>query len=475
MKHAAPLALCLISIACAGPGGQVKDALPPRPDLQGIDRAILGIEAAELRGDALGLRQQYGAQWEAKPKSPAARFLAIYSRQRDEATWSEFKAMSSELRDSGFGWLGQARIYVSWKVWDQLDKVIDAGFEAEPDNWLLVIPRAEGAEGRGRFEAAAADWKTVLRVDSRNPEALVGLARAARRAGDGAGARASAEAALASSPGYLPALNILAELAAEAGDKEGAASWYEKAVEASPRDRALRVTVARLLTEKGDAAGALAQWKAILALKEDPETLVSLAGAARAAGDAKAEEKAIERISAVDPGAAEWKRVAEIRAAGGDAAGAEAALRRSLTREPKDGATNAALGRLLVARGDLQGGMEAFRLAGDPGKADRAALEQRLNVEPLKKPDLGALQKAAGALIEKTYRARIVEWPNLAGSIKLRVTADANGIATLVEVLQDSVNDPEVRACAYWNLRDAVYPPKKPGRYSFTFALRPPR
>jgi tetratricopeptide (TPR) repeat protein len=475
MKHAVPLALCLLAIGCAGPEPRLGEPSTPRADLQSVDRAILAIEAAELKGTDLVLRQGYAAQWEAKPTSAAAHFLALYSRSRDEGTWSQFKAISTELRDSGLGWLGQARVYVGWKVWDQVDKVIDSGFEAEPDNWLLVIPRALSAEGRGRFEAAANDWKMVLAVDAKNPQALAGRARAARRSGDAAGARAGFEAALASFPGYLPALLSLAELSAEAGDKDGAATWFGKAVEASPKDRPLRITLAKALLEKGDAPGARDQWKAALGLKEDPEALVFYAAAARAAGDTRAEEHAIERLSAVDPGAAEWKRVAEIRLAAGDVAGSEAALRRSLTRDPKDVAANVALGRIQEGKRELQAALESYRAGADAGKAARAALEQKLNVQLLKSPDVAALQKAAGALIEKTYRTSLVEWPNIAGGLKIRVSVDANGAATLVEVLEDSLDDPAVRACAYWNLRDAAYPPRKPGRFTFAFALRPPR
>jgi tetratricopeptide (TPR) repeat protein len=268
---------------------------------------------------------------------------------------------------------------------------------------------------------------------------------------------------------------MLAELSAEAGDKEGAAAWYAKAVEASPRDRPLRMTLAKLLTEKGDAAGARDQWKAVLGLKVEPEALVSYAAAARAAGDVKAEEAAIEKLSAVDPGAAEWKRVAEIRLAAGDVVGAEAALRRTLTRDPKDAAANASMGMIQEGKGELQAAIASYRAGGEAGRGARLALEQRLNIEPLSRPNVGALQKAAGALIEKTYKARVAEWPNLAGSLKIRVTTDASGAATLVEVLEDSVDDPAVRACAYWNLRDATYTQKKPGRYTFVFALRSPR
>jgi len=156
-------------------------------------------------------------------------------------------------------------------------------------------------------------------------------------------------------------------------------------------------------------------------------------------------------------------------------AGAETALRRSLTRDPKDVGANVAMGRILEGKKEYQAAIESYRAGADLGKGARAALEQKLNIEPIQKPDLAAIQKAAGALIEKTYRAALVEWPNIAGALKIRVTADANGSATLVEVLEDSIDDPAVRACAYWNLRDAAYPPKKPGRFTFAFTLRPPR
>jgi hypothetical protein len=55
--------------------------------------------------------------------------------------------------------------------------------------------------------------------------------------------------------------------------------------------------------------------------------------------------------------------------------------------------------------------------------------------------------------------------------MKLRVTVDAAGLPNLVEVLEDSLHDGDVRASAYWNLHDASYPTGKPGRYTFSFAF----
>ncbi len=74
--------------------------------------------------------------------------------------------------------------------------------------------------------------------------------------------------------------------------------------------------------------------------------------------------------------------------------------------------------------------------------------------------------------MDRVYRARLAAAPTLSGTVRLRVTVDGAGTATLVEVLEDSVHDGDVRACAYWNLRDATYPPQKPGRYSFAFQFR---
>jgi hypothetical protein len=85
---------------------------------------------------------------------------------------------------------------------------------------------------------------------------------------------------------------------------------------------------------------------------------------------------------------------------------------------------------------------------------------------------MNALQKAVQGLIDKTYRARLAQTPSLSGSLRIRATVDAAGVATLVEVLEDTIHDADVRACAYWNLRDAIYPTERPGRYSFTFSFR---
>ena len=57
--------------------------------------------------------------------------------------------------------------------------------------------------------------------------------------------------------------------------------------------------------------------------------------------------------------------------------------------------------------------------------------------------------------------------------MKLKVTIDKEGAAGEVEVVEDSLHDDSVLACAYWNLKDAAYPKNKPGKLTFGFELKP--
>jgi tetratricopeptide (TPR) repeat protein len=483
MKHSSFLAAVLL-VGCAttssggapgAPAGPAPRLLAPSAEAAAVSRAMTQIDDAGRRGAIAGERARWSSAAAADPESTKAHFLALYAMPHNEETWSELRSLARHRPTSALADLGMARIYLEWRTYDQVEPALRRAEAIEPGSWLVDLVRAQADERQERWDEAGAGYRRVAAVDPENVDALVGLARLARRSGDAAGARTAAEAALRALPDHAPALAVLAGLAADAGDQDGAVAVSYRLVAASPRDREARVALAGLLKARGDATAARDQWRAALALREDADGLVALAEVSRLAGDKEGEQRALERLSQIDPVSAEWKRIAEIRIAAGDPAGAEQALRRALARDPKDPGVNLALGRVVLQGGKVQEALEHLRAGGPEAAADRAALERRLNVERTSRTEVAGIQKAVGALIDRTYRERLKDLPRLSGQLSLRVTVDGVGGATLVDVLEDSVHDDDVRACAYWNLRDAAYPQNRPGRYTFSFALRPAR
>ena len=443
----------------------------PSTDYVSVSRAMTEIDAAERQGE-LADELRWAQAAERAPQDPAAQFLAVAAQPGVEDRWNGFRDLSLQFPRSALPWVGMARTYVTWRTWDQAERAVAGALQRDAGCWLAIRIRAEMEEARGKPEAAKADYQAVLRADPRNPEAHFGLGRLARARGDLDGAHEHAAAALEEARTLPGAWALLGDIAQEIGEPAVAVDFWKGAIAQAPGDRNARIALARLLSSQGQHAAAAEQWQAAVDLKEDPESLAALADAARAAGDGATEQHALERLARLKPSADQWKRVAAIRLAARDYPAAERAYRRVLEVKPRDEDANLGMGRVHLARGDTVKAIEALRAAGAPGRDDLAALEKRLNLERLSRPDVNALQRAVQTQVDKTYRARLADVPTLSGRLRVRVTVDGGGAATLVEVLEDSVHDNDVRACAYWNLRDATYPPEKPGRYSFAFAFR---
>ena len=322
------------SLPAPGLEGRAGRQLQPSEALASLSRSMEEVDDAVRRGDGPAERERRAAQAAARPQDQAARFLAIYARPHDEATWGELRGLARAMPTSALPAVGMARLYLEWRVPDQVHRLLGAMGGVDAGNWLVDLTRAQADEQLGRAGEASAGYRRVVEIDPGNAAAHTGLARLALRAGDGAAARLEAEAALAALPGHGPALAVLADLTATAADPAATLEAWKRLAAANPSDRAARIRLAGLLQQAGDLAGARDQWVAALALKEEAGGLATLADLCRTLGDQPCEQRALERFSAVDPGGARWGRIAEIRLADGDQAGAEKALRRALQQSP---------------------------------------------------------------------------------------------------------------------------------------------
>lgn len=474
---AAPAALAF-ALACAGAplGPPAQAGAQPGEDLVAASRAMSEIEAAEIAGRMAEERQRRVQDVSARPGDAVARFLALYALPRDAESWNGFRSLAQQYPGSAWGHLGMARVYLAWGTLDQAEGEFDRALALQPDNWIARLLRGQARERRERTEEARVDYAAVLAADPQNPEARLGMARILRRAGDAEGAAREAQAALGAFPDHYQALSLLGALALDRGDARQAAAWMQRASASGPRDRQARIAMARLQAELGDTRSAIAEWRAALQAKEDLAGWKALAQLARQAGDAETELQAVRRLTQLEPGAGEhWRRLGELRLLAGDADGAEGALRRVLAKDPRDASSHRSLAKALEVKGDAVGAIGHYREAGEQARSERAALERAVGLEKLPRGDAQALQRAVGRLLDRTYRQRLKARAGLRGVLQLRVSADAEGVATQVDVLGDSVRDGVVLACAYWNLRDASYPKGRAGRYTFRFDLGPTR
>jgi putative PEP-CTERM system TPR-repeat lipoprotein len=126
--------------------------------------------------------------------------------------------------------MGQALL-----VTGQFDKLVktlpaDPSFKPEVKAQVLVL-RGDAYRGLKQTDHARQSYEAALALDSKNPRALVGLAKLAESAGDASTAGHYVQQALAAAPESPQAWTAKGDLATRNGDHAGAESAYQKALD----------------------------------------------------------------------------------------------------------------------------------------------------------------------------------------------------------------------------------------------------
>ena len=222
--------------------------LPPDP-LQPVKDAVLRQLSRLRRGD---------------PPEPAPagasfvdRYLAALGIADDDEAWPVFKQLALEAPREPWGELGQARIYVRWKLPDQASGAFGRAMAYNGTHGVALVERALAFRAFGNPASARSDAEAVLRQDPRDARALMLLAQLAEDAGASqAEQKAAWQRALEQSADLFEARAALAAIAEAEGDQTGAREGVEALAQMSPRDLLLQRKLAGLRKAAGDAAGA---------------------------------------------------------------------------------------------------------------------------------------------------------------------------------------------------------------------------
>lgn len=465
----------------AAPEPALAPAQTPDP-LAPVKSAILRALARVRRGDPPEPAQQ-GASF-------VERYVAALGIADDDEAWPVFKQLSLEAPREPWGELGQARIYVRWKLADQASGAFGRALAYAPQNGVALVERAIAYRAFGNPAAARADAEAALQQDPHDARALVVLAQLAEDAGaPRAEQKAAWLRALDQSADLFEARAALAAIAEAEGDPAAAREGVEALARMSPRDLLLQRKLAGLRKAAGDAEGAAQAYEAAIALGDgSKESWAGLAAAKRAAKDFAGEEKVLQRLRRIDPkDRSAVVRLFNLRAAAKDPAGMEEMGKLLLTLDAKDAGAWLAIAISRGQRGDLLGQLEALGASvrgnahpeakGAPERAreELQDLREKLGVpaKPLAAANYDGLYYVASKHLTRLYEARRAHRPELAGKLGIKIRIGNAGGADAVEVTEDTLAEPEITGGLVVALKEGVWP-KGQKTLNLKFDLAPP-
>jgi tetratricopeptide (TPR) repeat protein len=437
------------------------------------------IEAASYHQSAIDtLRLKYQDQARAKPGEAMPRVYVAWCTLPSDDAWNQLKAIATIFPDNPWVRYGMGRIYTGWKGMSDLARTeFEAVLKRDPNFYPALVGLGDVARAKKDFALAEERYRAALKLaDDPFAHAGLGLALAAQEKKDEA--LQELKKAIAAQPEQPAAVALLVKLSTEAKDPDTLKA-AEALNELRPKDREARKLLADLRFDAGDEAGAAKEYERLVRLgNPELEVLQRLANLHRKLGDAESEERTLQTIAAVDEKSVVANlRLADLRYAKKDYEGAEGQWLEALARDPKLVAAHEGLAKSKLEQGRLHEALEEYRAAVALDATRTADAEEAARLEkafhlPARKPK-GKVDNvfwSVHASLTKFFDEKKLRHPALEGKYRVRVRLGDDSAVKGVDVLEDSVKDPELLGHVYFGLRDAEYVKQK-GEPVFEFVL----
>jgi arylsulfatase A-like enzyme/parvulin-like peptidyl-prolyl isomerase len=244
---------------------------------------------------------------------------------------------------------------------EQASRVIDQALQADPGSSELLLFRGFIRQRLRRFDAAAADYRELLRLDPSSGEAHLRLSECLLAQSQPAAAREHLLRAVDSIPDSTAAWNNLGVVEHQLGNLEQARAAFDRAAGLDPGNARTRFNRARVLETLGEREAAARDYRE--ALRLDPRLADARARLAALEGKIRLRQIVVASRS-------EAEKLRALLLEGADFA----ALARQHSLDP----TRARDGELgSVARGELLPELEAAAFALAPGELSRPIQSRR--------------------------------------------------------------------------------------------------
>ncbi len=437
------------------------------------------IRSRMHKGEGAFVRKELAEQAKQSPNNLRVQMLLAWADTSVEDAWQKVNALCKLGPDDPWLWTASGKLYLEWEGFQEYaEQAFDKALKVHPGFVPALVGKADSLRLLGKTEQAKGAYQAILNTNPQWPEAVLGLGLVLAKLGDPQ-AEKWLEKALAFDASNQEALQALSKVFMESKNIPGAIRMYRAILQSNPQDKNARVALGKLLEESGDLEAASKEYELTMDFSPDPEIARALVRIYGAQNRSDAQIKALERVAQLyktDP--QPWIELGRLYRAQKDNSAAEEAFRQAVKYNPENPEILFEFACLLEEND--QNWIEAMNVLRQAKQYGSALAQSHIDSLQSKiglphssiKGNLEDIYLRVSQSLSRRYKRWLHTQPDLAGRLRARVTIEDDGLASNVELVQDTLQVPSLRALVYFSLKDALYPQQK-RTPSFEFVLQP--